>query len=242
MNARHPGSGSVHRGRAALSPTVRRRTDRALLPCHGERARSSQARFAPLRGRRTAELTPPTMIAAAQFPRPFNAPTVFRTVLPDRVERRATLPRPVARRARKACDLASDGSGGSGVEGPQVASDRVARIGFNNTGSRGILGRSGTGRRPRPPAGGAAVRPEHGHPTQAPGKPAARSVALRRNGNSTHSPGEGPALRLPSNPPPKRTGTSARLFPIGEGAAPPPLPSLQRPVRLLGPDVASGGP
>ena len=32
------------------------------------------------------------------------------------------------------------------------------------------------------PAGGAAVRPEHGHPTQAPGKPSARGVSLRRNG------------------------------------------------------------
>ena len=68
-----------------------------------------------------------------------------------------------------------------------------------NTGSRGILDRSGTGRRSSLPAGGAAVRPEHGHPTQAPGKPPARSVSLRRNGISCSHPGEGPALRLPSN-------------------------------------------
>ena len=119
-----------------------------------------------------------------RIPQPFQHPHRF----PDRSSRPGptvchTPPVPLHGGLVRPATLQATGAdgAGSGLKGPSTLDHRL-RVRDWGQGSRGILDRSRTGRRSSLPAGGAAVRPEYGHPTQASGKPSARSVCLRRNG------------------------------------------------------------
>ena len=138
----------------------------------------------------TQQFPPPVRCFSMRFPpeqRHFRAAGWLRATLVSSRRREArSAGDPKRRRERMERGLAVRTGGPDRIRWPREG--RPAGV----EGRGGYPGRSRTASSGSLPAGGAAVRPEYGHPTQASGKPAARSVCLSPKRYSLISSGRRP--------------------------------------------------